>query len=39
MENILGVLLDSSQYPDFSNNPSIYQTNYWVSFDFGRETI
>jgi len=35
MENVAGVLLESYMYPDFAINPSLYQSNYWVSFDFG----
>ena len=36
MENIAGILLESYQFPDFASNPSLYQSNYWVSFEFGK---
>jgi len=35
MENVTGILLESYIYPEFATNPSLYQTNFWVSFEFG----
>lgn len=35
LENVSGILLESYLYPEFSTNPSLFQSNFWVSFDFG----
>lgn len=35
MENVIGVLLDSLQFPDFALNPANYQSAFWVDFEFG----
>ena len=35
MENVAGILLESYLYPEFASKPSLFQSNYWVAFEFG----